>query len=76
MYKLKRRVFNKNLTKENLKSKKGAELVESVLIVAISIVIIVTLFYPEISRIMSSVLIHLGNWFDVTINKIGVGIMK
>lgn len=54
-----------------LKNKKGAELVESILMVGIAIALIVVVFYPQIMSLMSTGFDGLASWFNGALSKIG-----
>ena len=56
---------------EKINSRRGSELVETVLITAISLVIIVTVFYPQINAMFSVAMNNLGTWFNNAITQIG-----
>ena len=47
-----------------LKSERGAEMLQVVLISGILLVIIVTLFYPQMKNLFSSVMDTIADWFE------------
>lgn len=55
-----------------LSKKRGSELAETILIIAISMVLIVTLFYPQISNLVSGSLSSMNNWFTAAMSQIGI----
>ncbi len=59
-------------SKNKVKSKKGSALAETVLITAISVVMIVAIFYPQMMFIFNTSINNLVNWFNEAINTIGV----
>ena len=52
--------------KSNLKSKKGAEILQVVLIGGILLVLIITLFYPQIEQLFNNIMTTISNWFTNT----------
>ena len=50
--------------------KRGSELAQTILITAIMVVVIVTLFFPQIQGIFSSSMSRLSSWFDTVLNSI------
>ena len=70
MYKLQKKVFKvKKLN--TLESKKGAELVESILMVGVAIALIVVVFYPQIMNLMNVGFSGMQSWFVDALIKIG-----
>ncbi len=75
--KLPNKGVRKNLEKRNKKimaptSKKGTALAETVLLTAISVVIILAIFYPEITAIFKNAIANVETWFNQAISTIGV----
>lgn len=52
------------------KDKRGSELAQTILITAIMVVVIVTLFFPQIQSIFSTSMTKLSSWFDTVLNTI------
>lgn len=52
--------------------KSGSALVENILLIAISLVLIVVLFYPQIIKLFNMFLDSLSIWFENAISIIGV----
>lgn len=52
------------------KEKRGSELAQTILITAIMVVVIVTLFFPQIQSIFSTSMTKLSGWFDTVLNTI------
>ena len=52
------------------KQKRGSELAQTILITAIMVVVIVTLFFPQIQGIFSTSMSKLSGWFDTVLNSI------
>ncbi|MNV92047.1 hypothetical protein D3C71_1866000 [compost metagenome] len=52
--------------------KRGSELVETTLIIAISLVLIVTIFYPSIMTVFSNAINNISNWFNIAMGQIGI----
>lgn len=53
-----------------VKEKRGSELAQTILITAIMVVVIVTLFFPQIQGIFSTSMTKLSGWFDTVLNSI------
>jgi len=76
MNKLKRIILKFKIKKSNtLNSKKGAELVESILMVGVAIALIVVVFYPQIMALMNIGLDGLNIWFEEALSKIGAPVL-
>ena len=58
--------------KKNLNFKKGTALAETILLVAISLVLVVMLFYPTINSLLNSMLVNLSSWFNNSLTTIGI----
>lgn len=54
----------------NLVGKRGSELAQTVLITAIMVVIIATLFFPQIQSLFSNSMEKLSGWFDSILNNL------
>lgn len=66
---LKSNVKARDLLKKG-KQKRGSELAQTILITAIMVVVIVTLFFPQIQSIFSTSMTKLSGWFDTVLNTI------
>lgn len=53
-----------------VQEKRGSELAQTILITAIMVVVIVTLFFPQIQGIFSTSMTKLSVWFDTVLNSI------
>jgi len=53
-----------------VQEKRGSELAQTILITAIMVVVIVTLFFPQIQGIFSTSMSKLSGWFDTVLNSI------
>lgn len=53
-----------------VQEKRGSELAQTILITAIMVVVIVTLFFPQIQSIFSTSMTKLSGWFDTVLNSI------
>ena len=51
---------------ENLKSKRGSEILQVILIAGILLVLIVTLFYPQMQTLFGNVIDKISSWFEST----------
>lgn len=52
--------------KENLKSERGSEILQVILIAGILLVIVITVFYPQMEGLFTEVLNTVSNWFKTT----------
>lgn len=66
---LKTKVKGKNLVK-NVNGKRGSELAQTILITAVMVVLIVTLFFPQIQAIFSTSMTKLSGWFNTILSTI------
>ena len=66
---IKSKIKGKELLKKT-KQKRGSELAQTILITAIMVVVIVTLFFPQIQGIFSTSMAKLSSWFDTVLNTI------
>lgn len=55
-----------------LNLRRGSEVIEVTLIVAISIVLVISIFYPHIVSLSKGVMNTLTDWFTVAVSRIGV----
>lgn len=68
MSRFKRVILKVKLNK--LKNKRGAEVVESILMVGVAISLIVVIFYPQISILMDSSMEAISQWFTQSVSSI------
>ncbi len=67
---------NKEIYSLGLNTKRGSELVQTVLITAIMIVIVATMFYPGIEGIFNNSIGKMQTWYDGVMTKMApVGYM-
>ena len=59
----------KHKIKLNLKSQRGAEILQVVLISGILLVLIITLFYPQMEGLFNEVMGTMTDWFQTTGSK-------
>lgn len=72
MNKLKTNILKIRLNKgQSLKNRRGAELVESILMIGVAIALIVVIFYPQIMYLMDTTFNGLEAWFNDALAKIG-----
>ena len=57
--------FSKKI-KNNLKSQKGSEVLQVILVAGILLVLIITLFYPQMQKLFNSIMDTITNWFTNT----------
>ncbi len=50
----------------------GSALAESILLIAISLVLVVVLFYPQIVKLFNTVMESLNTWFSNSLEIIGI----
>lgn len=63
----------KNLFKrKNLISNRGSATAETVLIIAVVLVIIVTVFYPQIRSIINNTFVSISSWYNTALNNLGI----
>ena len=53
-------------TKKKLKSQRGSEILQVVLVAGILLVLIVTIFYPQMEKLLNDILDTISNWFTNT----------
>jgi len=66
---LKTKVKGKELVKKAT-MKRGSELAQTILITAVMVVLIATLFFPQIQSIFSTSMTKLSGWFNTVLNTI------
>lgn len=50
--------------KQNLRKQRGSEILQVILIAGILLVLIITLFYPQMENLFSNVMETITNWFE------------
>lgn len=60
------------LNEQNKSKKRASALVENILMIAITLVLIIVIFYPQILNLFNKVMDSLSTWFDNAISVIGV----
>lgn len=58
--------------KQDKNKKIGSVLVENILMIAITLVLIIVIFYPQIIKLFNKVMDSLSIWFDNAVSVIGV----
>lgn len=53
-------------SKNNISNKRGSEMAETVLITAIMLVLVVTIFYPQMQTILTNALTTISTWISET----------
>lgn len=48
---------------EILKSKRGSEILQVILIAGILLVLVITLFYPQMQKLFTNMMETISNWF-------------
>ena len=49
--------------KEVIKSNRGSEILQVILIAGILLVLVITLFYPQMEKLFTNMMDTIGNWF-------------
>lgn len=52
--------------KNNLKSERGSEVLQVILIAGILLVIVITVFYPQMKGLFTDVMSTISTWFKTT----------
>ena len=50
--------------KKELKSKRGSEILQVILVAGILLVLVITLFYPQMSSLFENMMKTISNWFS------------
>lgn len=58
--------IKKNDLKKALKSQRGSEILQVILIAGILLVIVITVFYPQMKTLFSDVMGTISSWFKTT----------
>jgi len=66
---IKSKIKGRDLLK-GVSKKRGSELAQTILITAIMVVVIATLFFPQIQSIFSTSMTKMSGWFDSILNTI------
>ncbi len=56
----------KNLKIKKLKSNRGSEILQVILIAGIILVLVITLFYPQMQQLFNEIVTKISNWFSNT----------
>ena len=61
--------IKRGLIKVNKKTsnKKGSALAETIILIAVSLVLAIALFYPQISQLLSNVISKMNSWVNSTL---------
>ena len=54
------------MKKEILKSQRGSEILQVILIAGVLLVVIITVFYPQMESLFKTVMDTVTNWFKTT----------
>ena len=65
---LKTKINKKIKEKDEAKTKRGSELAQTILITAIMVVLIATLFFPQIQSVISTTMNKMTGWFNSILN--------
>lgn len=52
--------------KKDLKKQRGSEILQVILIAGILLVLVITLFYPQMEQLFSNIMETITNWFENT----------
>ena len=53
-------------SKKQLKSQRGSEILQVILIAGILLVLIITLFYPQMKELFENIMTKISSWFEST----------
>ena len=62
--------MKKNNKVKSLSKKRGAEVIENILMMGIAVSLIVVIFYPQLMNLMNSTFTTLEVWFNNAINSL------
>lgn len=51
---------------KNLKSQRGSEILQVILVAGILLVLVITLFYPQMQKLFESIMDKITTWFEST----------
>lgn len=58
-----------NFKKQSISTKKkGSALAETIILIAVSLVLALVLFYPQVSSLLTNVMNRMGSWVDSTLS--------
>lgn len=57
-----------NMKKDKVSNKKGSALAETIILIAVSLVLAIVLFYPQFSNLLSNVMNRMNNWVNSTLS--------
>ena len=52
--------------KNSLKSKRGSEILQVILVAGILLVLVITLFYPQMQTLFTNIMTKISTWFETT----------
>ncbi len=55
-----------SIMKKNLKSQRGSEILQVILVAGVLLVLVVTLFYPQVEALFTSIATKISTWFEST----------
>ena len=58
-----------NFKEQSISTKKrGSALAETIILIAVSLVLALVLFYPQVSSLLTNVMNRMGSWVDSTLS--------
>ena len=60
------------MKRKSLLSKNGAATAEMVLIIAVILVIVITIFYPQLKNILSNTFNTIASWYNRSLSNLGI----
>ena len=60
----------KQIEKQKINKKRGSELAQTILITGVMVVLIATLFFPQIQNLTSSAMTKMSGWFNTVLNSL------
>jgi len=55
-----------NKMKKNVKSQRGSEILQVILVAGVLLVLIVTVFYPQMQGLFNGIVTKISSWFETT----------
>jgi len=59
--------------KKNLNSRRGSEILQVILVAGVLLVLVITLFYPQMQTLFSNIIGKISSWFDSTGSQVFMG---
>ncbi|MDD3303451.1 MAG: hypothetical protein PHP54_00865 [Clostridia bacterium] len=66
------KILNFKKLSKKMNRKKGSAVAETILLIGISLVIIIVVFFPQLKSMMNDALVTISTWFKTTLSNIGI----